>query len=360
MFDRMPVTALEAVGKIAEMSTALRADSLAEFTRTTRVEPVTLVDQSLVTLPFIQDALQTLNSMYAAYYMMAVSLSVNVGNINVQKLLDSLNPNRDVISNASLLIGNAVGTESIALSLPVPGQSVGLEAYGPVEGMNGGAPRAGDVANQVANLSVGKLLNVELESNGHKVSIPVAIRLIVSEITPKALVHTLSVGSTDMSVMGRYHAWREGSIKFIRDGIFCLDRMEEHRRNLIGDKSGVYKESVTRKNKNVLSALLSGAPSLATASNLVVMSAETAKQLEAAVNGRLTDFKTREKIFKETYLMLMMVIDPQWEQVTIYTRGLDDASELSVYDMKGASKGNDGVDITKLLKSLIDGRAPVL
>lgn len=374
------VTTLSAVGKIPELIRASKSDSLVEYARVTRVEPICLLDQSVIHLPFIHDIQQSLLNMMAGYYLQAVSLTMNVGKVDVIKLLDKVNPNRDPSENAGALIGDIAGVamlsmESYKYRLPKPQHNVSLEAshdaiqdgvqnainnYGtdlPPGSSQGLGRDTVKLVQEVANLSVGKLLEVHVESCGSKATFPVSIRLIASAIAADNLTHILSVGGKDTSVKERYHAWRAGQLTFIKDLILCQDLIDDHRMAIMNDKSGVYADMLARKNRNKLSAILSGQPSIATASNMVVMAKSTADKIENTLHGRLKDFRFRENIFKTTYLMIMVVVDPAYEQVTIYTRSIDQATHCSVKELK-SSNSKGGPDIAEILNAYKLGQSP--
>ena len=333
--------------------------SLIEFSKTTRVEPIVLVDQKIIHLPYMQDVQQSLVSIFAAYYLQAVALSVNVGKVNTLKLLDRINPNRSLSLAIEDHKETTMKTESYKYQLPMPGQSVGLEAYGIDVGLedSGNSTSSVNVIKEATNLSVGKLIEVNIESEGQHASFPVNIRLLTNGIASETLVHMLSTGSKDISFGGRWHEWRSGQIEFIRDLVLCQDLIDEYRNAMIKDKKNIYADMAKRKNNNRISTLLSGKSSLATASNIVVMSDSTRKDIERTIGSKISDFKTRERIFAQTYLMLMVVVEPEWEQVTIYHRSLDTATELSAKDMKNVNRGN-GPDITDILKAYQLGNAP--
>lgn len=385
-------TALSLVAKLPDLLRSAKSDSLIEFTKPTRVEPIVLMDDRVVNLSFIQDVMQSLTSIFSGYYLQAVALSVNVGQIDVVKLLDKVNPDRsldDNVVNGVLNLGLRADMNSMALyehALPVPGEAVGLEHFGleasiwdalRQEKQTSGGGRIDDrkhelrtngstvssqkdavkAAQEVTNLSVGKLLEVEVSSENHKASFPIAVRLVATAAPPSAIVHTLSLGQGDRSVKERWHAWRAGQLSFIRDLVLCQDLIDAHKEGLIKDTSGIYSQSLKRRRKNNLSAIFSGQPSVATASNIVVISDQTRKELERNIHGRLKDFRTREKVFKATYTMLLVVIDPDWESVTIYHRSLEQPTELSASDMKHQSSGK-GPDISEILKAYTMGQAP--
>jgi hypothetical protein len=67
----------------------------------------------------------------------------------------------------------------------------------------------------------------------------------------------------------------------------------------------------------------------------------------------------REAIFKKTYLMIVAVIDKEWERVTFYTRGIATATQLGSHDLKAANK-NTGPDIAQILQAYQLGSSPSL
>ncbi len=212
---------------------------------------------------------------------------------------------------------------------------------------------------ELADLSVGKIFMVDIEDGLHRLQLPVSIRLMASSLPPKQLVHILSHDSKDTSVKERFHAWRSGRLEFWRDIVACSDLIDAHRDTIMKDKTGIYSDILKRNRTNQLAALLSGDPSIATASNIAIISDDTASQIEDEIGGRLHDFKTRQKIFAKTYLMFLVVIDKQYERVTFYHRGINQATELGVRDLKASQKGN-GPDVSDILRAYTMGQNPRL
>ena len=358
MFKDAIVTTLTAVGKLPDLFRAARSDSLIEYTRVTRAEPIVLVDNTAVHLPYITDVMQSLTSIYAGYYLQAVAISVNVGKVDVIRLLEKVNPARSPAENAGMFIGDVV-MSSEAYQYRLPNYSSEAPAPEDLPKRMTFGRNTTVAATSVANLSVGMLLEVNVESEGNHATIPVSVRLITSAIATDTLIHILSYAERDKSVKERYHAWRSGQLEFIKDNIFCQDLIDDHRRAMIKDKSGTYKAMQSRSNQNKLAALLSATPSVATASNIIVLTAATAALLEGQIGARLNNYATRERVFDTTYVMLMVIIDTQWEQVTIYHRSIATATTLSVKDLKSANKGG-GPDVAEILKAYQLGTSPTI
>ena len=105
-------------GQLGDTITRMGTKSLIEYTQSTRVEPIVLLDTGCVHLPYIEDILKVVNSLFAAYYLQAVAISVNVGRVDTVRLLDRLNPNRSVANAAGVFIGDVFSGESDSLELP--------------------------------------------------------------------------------------------------------------------------------------------------------------------------------------------------------------------------------------------------
>lgn len=352
------LTPLEAVGLIKNASGRKeqsgadlwrsRSGSLIEFTQPTRVEPTVLIDQRAMALPYAPDIMHSLNSIFTGYYLQAVALSVNVNGVDTIKELDRLNPRRDPVGNFIGSIDESIGFESRHLELPRNFGEVSLENMRDNR----------KAIEEATDLSVGKMIEVKVGHKQDSAVIPVNIRLIVAGMAPKTMVHTLAVGQgVERSVKERWHMWRAGQLEFVRDLILCQDLLQKHRKDLIDDPSGYYRDATSKNRKNQASSVTSGRTSVATASSMFVMTEKTKTELEAQVGGKIEDFKTRERIFKETFGMIMVVVDPEWEQVTFYHQSLDQPTELSVRDIKSANRGS-GPDVFEILKAYQLGQSP--
>jgi hypothetical protein len=404
---------LAAAAGLSTLSDAVRAlselrssDSLISYTRSARVEPITMVDAACIYNEMTPDVMQSLLSIFAGYYLQGWAMSATLGNISVIKQLEKFSPNRDPL--ASGLGRLAAGLESSDSSsftlsrealnfarnrLPRPGdrrnaslamESVALEAspsnahiqttktiaaqlaagaqpinhYANFDAKTN--PKVDDIKeiHEVANLSVGKLIKVNLKGdNGNSIDIPVAIRLLVNDVPTESLLHILSIGSKDNSFKERYHAWRSGQISLIKDLILNCDLIDEHRRTLMKDTTGLYQSIMNRSKANSLAGVITMSPSVATASNIAVVSSNTAAQLEGQIGGKLSNFSVRQKVFEKTYLMLLAVIDADRDRVTIYHRGIPESTSLNHRELKMSNKGS-GPDVADILRAYKSGTSP--
>jgi hypothetical protein len=348
--------------------------SLSDATRLTRVEPLTIVSKDCLNIECMSDVNNVLLNMFAGYYLQAVHMLTTVNDVEVIRILDKLNPDRD---ETGFLLEEKVSRESLATlslenytySLPTTAR-IALEAPGDkdnkVLGAKGKDPA--EVIMDISNLSVGKLVNITIVYNksvegikddaASTVTIPVNFRLMVSSVPNSTISHLLAVHQDDNSLVERFHAWRSGRISFIKDLIFCQDLIDEKKRAMIGDETGTMLEIMRRVNNSKKYGVITKNPSLVSASNLFVVTEEIARELEGKLGGRLSNFKTREQAFENTYAMIIVVIDREWQRVTFYTRGIQSYTDLSYKELKSVGK-DKGPDIMDILKSMNTGHAPV-
>lgn len=335
--------------------------SLSDITKLTRVEPLAIVSKDCVNLEYMPDIMNSLLNIFSGHYLRAIDILTKVNNVEVIRILEKLNPDRDETgflleerdSRKTRALENWA-LENYAHSLPVPGV-VALEDDNSKS------------LNESVNLSVGKQLSVDInfnkESAGTKeekassTRLLINVRLLASIIPTQSIEKILTYKTEDNSIVERFHSWRSGRIEFIRDLIFCQDLIDEYKRATINDDSNTLQEIVRRVNNAKKFGVLTKNPSLASAANIFVMSEEVARSVEAKLGGKLSSAKTREKAFDNTYAMIIAVVDREWERVTFYTRGISQSTEVSIKEIKASNKGK-GPDIGDILKMLNMGNAP--
>lgn len=349
-----------------------RSDSLIEFTKSARVEPIVIMDRAIASQPYAHDILLTANYMIAGYYLQAAAIECDVGSIKTLKLLDKLNNDRDPKNSFALLMNDILTTESHPIGLPMYGK---LSPNASMEDMtvttsNGNEYNVEDTANVVEGgkdyiksitenpkLAVGITLELKLESNGQRATIPVNVRLNVAPIPTKTIVDIVSLTVKPDTVKERYYEFKAGMLS-VWDMAVCQDLIDKERSVAINDQSGIYKEIMKRNRRSLWSSIFSlgTRTSVGKASNIMIISDQTAAMVEQTIGGKLSNPRIRAKLFQETLLMLLFVVDTRYEMVTIYHRTIDQPTELSLKSIKGGS--NKNVDVMEILKSYQQQQAP--
>lgn len=365
----------------------LQVSSLADLTKPARVEPLAILDQTLVDQPYMLPLLKMATSNFAGYYLQAVNMILGVGRIDTLKVLDSLNPDRTLGFDYKQMSSKpsnenfaaAYNPNVYANGLPSlehfsrkvrPNLLFSNEGFGDVvddavnaagetakdAGWGNGVDRTkqevgaagGDKILEVENLTVGKLINVEVSDSGKTAKLPVLIRLIPAAVPPASLVHMFSAGGRD-SWAQRLFMVKTGQIKFWRDFVLGQDMIDEHFRALMNDKSGVFKMITDRRRNNSEKALQTGRVSVADASNIAIVSSETLRTATNKLYGKLENEAVRKSIFDNSYLLMLIVVDERWQRVQIWHRGVGIPTTHKFEEIERSEKSK-GPDITEIFK----------
>jgi hypothetical protein len=390
--------------------------SLIDVTKHARVEPRMIVDAILLSYPYMEDISQSMQALFAGYYLQAVEMTSSINGIKVADKLAPLNPNRTLdISMLSYSNGiysapaddwrmrassythslptkanrSGLGMENYSEKFAASGWSISMEAdkvpkteeelRGEIErlskqndklrdktssaNMVDGATVVKDstkMITELTNLSVGKLYDVSFKEGKETANVKIAIRVMAMTIPSHSLASIFSYKSIqDTSIKERFHGVMSGELSMIGDFIFCNDLVDAHRRNLAEDKTGLYREIMARKDKSLAAGLLERNPSLNVASTLAVIDSTTAESIEDRMGGELKNFKIRSRVFDTTAMMILAVVDRGYDRVRFYHRGIPQFTEVSIKDIKAGNKGN-GTDVSEILKSFLAGSAPRL
>lgn len=361
---------------IKQTDKALGGTSLIDITQSARVEPLLLVDADLMNLEYMPEVAQTMQNLFAGYYLQAIEIITNVGGVKVADRLAPLNPNRKVDvgllshddwrmkseSYTHALPTNknkkrvAVESQSVQYAseiLTIKSKRVALEDQTDVKEIT-------DILTDATPLSVGKLYDITIKEGAESAKIKIAIRVMAKSLPTSTMVRILSNNNVqDMDMKERYHGWKSGRLSFWKDLVMCQDLIEAHRNAAIRDKTNTYSEILNRETDSWMAGLIHGDPSVGMASNLVVISNNTLDQIEAKMLGSIENQKVRREIFNTGNIMILAVVDKGFDRVTFYHRGINQSSEMSVRDMAQSNKGK-GPDVTDILKAFIGGSAPAL
>jgi hypothetical protein len=243
-------------------------------------------------------------------------------------------------------------------------QAVGDKSYGRAmaNGHTIGANKAdiGRTMTELANLSVGKAYEINISDGQHAIPVQINIRLIASMLPTPDLVHILATGSDDTSFKERWHGWKSGKLGFWKDLVFCNDLIDKRRADLLKDKTGTLTNISRTDLGNTITSVVTGQPSIASSSNMVVLTKDSAENLELQLEGKLSKFEIRQRMMKKTSLMIMAIVDEvDYNTVTFYHRNISMPTTVRIKDLKTSNKGT-GPDIGDILKALMGGHAPSL
>ncbi len=432
-------------------SVNLHQATLESRSRPGRVEPFCLVEDSLVSNPLTQEVCQHLNTLFAGYYLQAVNLTVPVNRIDVVKLLDQFNPDRnpekgyiqsgvehaltrlsygdnelvkeelfnmfdlkdgeEVSSTAdypallkAMVQNDEASSEALTQDLDMQAFfdsakkyfSRGQGTFGPTRsgydidranvsdaltGQNvdrtpfplGNSPEAASrrrdltkqvdttaaaqshsnsefsrAVREVPSLATGIVLDVHIRDGNAAANIPVTVRLLVNEMPKFTLLHQLENAATNKDMTERYWTFKEGA-PLVRDIILMQDLVDNHRKAILQDKTGMTQALLARRRRNEVAGVINGSPSIGACSNIIVISKTAADEFARQTGQNLKDAKTRTRIFENMYGMFIAVVDTMHNVVTVYVNGQDQGTVLNRAALSQASRDKKP-DVLEIMK----------
>lgn len=355
--------------------------SLADVGKIARVEPITLVSSDLNGVKDLYNILHGVLNIYTAYYLQAVSiLSAQLNDVRILKILDRTNPDRDM---KTLLTSGQFGMESYASTMALESAKyalpfVGMEARPPVnQNLNRHTPNItinNITPNKSSNtlttsigkletfeklgMGVGKVVEVKFNSNNSDVSIPVSVKLDTMVMPGDVMTSIMTNNKDEITLGSRFKDAISGRISFIKDFLLASDLIKNQKKSMMKDPTGYYSQLLARVNNSKFYSVLSGGNiSLAGVSSIAVISEQDEANIQRNLGGKLTNKTIRNMVFDNMSVMMIVVIDKEWERVTIYVRDIDDFSQNSFDSFKKPSEGS-GAMISDMVKAFSMNNAP--
>lgn len=343
-------------GLLRAVESGMQIKSLADISKPLRVEPLVIIDKSIVNQPYMEDLMKLSLSQFAGYYLQAANMLLGIGRIDTLKVFDSLNPVRS-IGGLEHHASNVFDSSQYSRGLP------SLESYSKPErpgliakvsteseaSITATTPN-GEKLYEVDSLAIGKLLNIEVQDPELKkpVKLPVLIRLIPAPIDSDIITHIFTAGGKQ-SWSHRLFLAKTGQIRMWRDLVLGMDIVDKHFSALVRDKTNTYAEINERRNNNLKKSIMTGRVSMADASNIAIVSTDTLREATNGLYGKIENASVRKAIFDNTYLLMLMVVDQYYSRVTVYHRGLDIPSTYRLDEVQAKERGK-GQDITEIFK----------
>lgn len=186
---------------------------------------------------------------------------------------------------------------------------------------------------------------------------------LIPYIIEKAVAEAFFTFNFVPSFMRRWKQVRAKEIKFWRDFIFARDLVSKQKQQVKQDKSGTLINMLLRQRTAFMqwvSQLLSISPeNHNAASSIYVISKQSFDMACSKVNANFSQKSDRERFFKKTFTMLVVVVDSMYGSVDIYINGVNAVGRYT-FDMinKVGAKGKDSFDLKQIMQALNQGITP--
>lgn len=215
----------------------------------------------------------------------------------------------------------------------------------------------------------GKIIEVTLNvpnNPGETIRVPLMIVLTPYIVNSDVMTLMVTHGAS-LSFKQRFLQWKAGEISFVSDLLFQNDRLRKLEKAVRGDTTGTFSEylrDVAEKDKATLSDNLAMAAhsnpmrSNNIANTIMVISSDTARMAKMESHVDLDNPSARARFFKNTYVMMVFVVDQNFNTVRVYMNGVKDVGEYSFDQFSSKKKNGDSVDLMAFMSAISGNRAP--
>lgn len=340
----------------------LSSKSWIDFTSVTDIEPIVLIGSDIRHEKIMTSVMQAMLKTYMSYYLRAADMLSNLESVEILKRLDVLNPNRkisDSIYSAAEPVYNAIqgAAGDVAGSFESAYDSAESEdqpyldfEYFVPEKTTEASLESDDLRNSKnADLVAGATATVNFKENKSEFPVTVSFRLLPYIEDNSVITQTFAVGSNRNSKQERKHRRKSGELSF-SDYWFMRDIIKQHRNTMIKSKTNFYKDTLARRSKQQATNMMQGGKTTAEISGGVVISKRTAVAIEREIEGSLNDFAIRENALDKISAMILIVVDPDNEEIFIYRYSVREVIRLDFANVKDYN--TRGPDMLELVKSL--------
>lgn len=357
--------------------------SLSDVAKISTINPIVAVSSSakMVDEKKLYEILQTVLNIYTAYYMQAISiLSAKLVSTKILKIMDTLHPDRDITTMLTASESYTQPKSMVSLeSLDLKSKKYGLfamedyfkfdkkedyEVQEEKEVEKGSKNEVKTITGfDKLPFTVGKIIDAKFRvptadpKTSGEISIPVVVRLDTMVVPTETLGYLLTYNDAEIRFSERLSKALSGRIRFIKDFILAQDLVQAQKKAMIKDPTGVYTKIIRRLNNSRIFSLLTRNFSMSEISSIIVITDEEEKMIKRQYGAGLESNTIRKMVFDNISAMMIVCIDRQWEQVSMYIKDQDSYSQNSFSDFKMASeKGSD--NITDILKAFSLGQPP--
>lgn len=320
--------------------------SLPQFTKAANLQSPIFIQDSILEESIVSDVIKNLYNIYTGYIFSALSMTNVVGDRTVRDLLSTVSTDTNVFGATEQFL------DSQAI---VDGLSGSLEA---------GSNKRDTLIDKSAKvpISSGRIIEVEFAVDGQKdtVKVPVMVKFN-PRIVPKEVVEYIVAAEFKQSFQQRWLQMRSGEMRFFRDFIMQLDVLEKRSKALKKDRNNALGDLFRHQNKSSLRQILKfvvGNNRTFNLANSVLMLDENTVTRYAKKQGvNLNNVKDRRRFFAKTYSLFIVLVDPNYSQVTIYTNGIDDVAQYSFNEIK-TNASRDDFDLSEIMQAFGKSQAP--
>lgn len=327
--------------KIIDGATAtynvLKTGSLSQSASRTLISPMVAIENTLLHQDYMNDLMTVVNLRDIKDALSHLAQQGQVNGIKIADLVDGLNPRR-----AGFL--SYAGAESF-------GQPA--NAKKPLDKLVTVNNKQLNDLNEYQPLAIGRTVEASVTIDGTQLTFPLTFRQTPVPVDSSSLQRIFEAARPEDGWFARVMMFRTKEItspEFLT-GTDEIKREFNIRKN---DLSGYYNEAKDRESKNRVAALRTGVVSVNSQANTIIMSSETARNIELELGVRF-DSSGIGKIRKAVLANTIIVVDDGLGLFTFHYAGNNMPEQWTQRQITVASKKDTSMDLASLSK-LFGGR----
>ncbi|QBZ70627.1 putative capsid and scaffold protein [Edwardsiella phage pEt-SU] len=313
----------------------LTTGSLSASAAKTLIAPMVAIEDTLIHAEWATDIMTVINMRDIKDALTHLAMQGQVNGIKISQLVESINPRR-----AGLLALR--GAEAFGVTEGSRAVYDGMEA--------GGSVKVGTVPNlsEYTPLAVGRTVEASVMLDGTQVTFPLNFRQVPMPISSNDLQTIFEAARPEDGMFARFMMWRAGELTN-PEFLMGTDQIKKEFNIRKDDMSGYYAEATDRAAKNRKAALTTGIASVNTQANTIVMSADTARNIELELGVRF-DGSGIAKIRKAVLANTIVVCDEGMGIFTFYSSATNIPEVYTRREITVASKKDTSMDLQSLMK----------
>lgn len=332
-------------------------NSLSEYTKKTMVMSRAYIESSLSEEDGIVPIMKFVNRMLFGYVVCASNLDQIVSGGRTVRDMASIVSTEDFHSIVNL-INEKFGDKNVTIK-----DVAGLEDN------NQGSDDDPDEKKTVKEIKLnedlfaGRLVEVTVNGGDSKTKTTFYFYVQVIPYTLPSKVMEQFIGMNfPPSFANRWAAFRAGEISFWKDFLFEADLVAKRAKALKVDKEGILREVEDHKQRQISKSVVAMSPfankNHNSASSILVVSRRTIERVMKDMGLDYRRFDVREKIMHTTMSLMLVVYDPNYNTVDVFSNGIQHAGNYSVDKIKASLGKESKDDLKTLLQMMAAGSMP--
>lgn len=331
-------TAKKALDTASSAYNVLNTNSVSQSAGRTLIAPMVAVENTLVHQEYMSDLMTVVNLRDIKDALTHLAMQGSVNGIKIGSLVDSINPRR-----AGLL--SLQGAEAFGGGRPT---TVADKTNRVVENrVTVSGKQMADLV-EYTPLAIGRTVEASAQIDGVQVTFPLTFRQIPVPVSTNDLQTIFEAARPEDGMYARFMMWRAGEITG-PEFLTGTDQIKKEFNIRKDDMSGYYTEAMARQSMNRIASLKTGVLSVNTMANTIIMSSDTARNIELELGVRF-DSNGINKIKKAVLANTIIVVDDGMGIFTFYSSSTNLPEEYTRREITVVAKKDTSLDLASLMK----------